>query len=77
VSADTDLDGLENGREYLLGTDLLNPDSNGNGVLDGGDDDSGLSPTNPDVDADNAPNWIEVLNGTDRSGRIPMASRPR
>ena len=63
--ADADADGLETWREYFLGTDPLNRDSNGNGILDGLDEDGGMSATNPDVDADGVPNWIERVNGTD------------
>ena len=65
LSGDQDLDGLETWREYLLGTDPLNPDTNGNGVMDGLDDRSGANGQNPDVDEDGVPNWIEQKNGTD------------
>ena len=65
LSGDADLDGLETWREYLLGTDPLNRDTNGNGVMDGLDDRSGLDGQNPDVDEDGVPNWVEQLNGTD------------
>jgi alpha-tubulin suppressor-like RCC1 family protein len=63
--SDADLDGLDTWREYLLGTDPLNPDTNGNGILDGVDDRSGLDGQNPDIDEDGVPNWVEQLNGTD------------
>ena len=49
----------------LLGTDPLNRDTNGNGVMDGIDDRSGVDGQNPDVDEDGVPNWAEQLNGTD------------
>ena len=62
---DADDDGLPTWREYYLGTDPLNADTNGNGILDGLDENGGLSATNPDVDADGVPNWIERMNGTD------------
>lgn len=62
---DVDNDGLPAWREYLLGTDPLNPDSNGNGILDGFDDLSGASSADPDSDDDGVPNWIEQRNGTD------------
>jgi alpha-tubulin suppressor-like RCC1 family protein len=65
LSGDQDLDSLETWREYFLGTDPLNPDTNGNGVMDGLDDRSGANGQNPDVDEDGVPNWIEQLNGTD------------
>jgi len=62
---DPDLDTLVTWREYYLGTDPLNADSNGNGILDGHDDASGANAVNPDVDGDGVPNWIERINGTD------------
>ena len=62
---DADADGMATWREYYLGTDPLNPDSNGNGILDGHDEASGASPANPDVDGDGVPNWTERVNGTD------------
>jgi hypothetical protein len=37
ASADDDDDGLTNDEEALLGTDPLNPDSDGDGIIDGGD----------------------------------------
>lgn len=62
---DGDNDGLSAWREYLAGTDPLNPDSNGNGVLDGLDEASGGSAADPDSDDDGVPNWVEQINGTD------------
>lgn len=63
--ADIDQDGLPAWREYLLGTDPLHADTNGNGILDGLDEASGGSGLNPDSDGDGVPNWIEQTNGTD------------
>jgi alpha-tubulin suppressor-like RCC1 family protein len=65
LTGDADADALATWREYYLGTDPLNADTNGNGILDGLDDDGGLSATNPDVDGDGVPNWVERANGTD------------
>ena len=65
LTGDPDGDALATWREYLRGTDPLNPDSNGNGILDGAEETSALNPSNPDVDEDGVPNWIEQLNGTD------------
>ncbi len=65
LTGDPDSDRLVTWREYLLRTDPLNPDSNGNGILDGHDEQSGGSATNPDPDADGVPNWTERANGTD------------
>jgi alpha-tubulin suppressor-like RCC1 family protein len=65
LTTDTDNDGLPAWREYLLGTDPLNADSNGNGILDGLDDASGASGLDPDSDDDGVPNWVEQTNGTD------------
>ncbi len=52
---DTDQDGLTDEFEIRFGYDPNNPDSNGNGVPDGLDDDDG----------DGVPNYIEMLLGTD------------
>jgi alpha-tubulin suppressor-like RCC1 family protein len=65
LSTDADADGLDTWREYLFGTDPLNPDTNGNGVMDGLDDRRGTDALDPDVDGDGVPNWIEEQNGTD------------
>jgi alpha-tubulin suppressor-like RCC1 family protein len=65
LAGDADGDELATWREYLLGTDPLNPDSNGNGVMDGHDDASGASAADPDLDDDGLPNWDERLKGTD------------
>jgi hypothetical protein len=62
---DADFDDLPTWREYLLGSDPLNADSNGNGILDGHDDAAGASAVNPDGDGDGVPNWTERVNGTD------------
>ena len=63
LTTDADHDGLDTWREYLLGTDPLNPDSNDNGVLDGHDERSGADPA--DADSDGVMNWTERQNGTD------------
>jgi alpha-tubulin suppressor-like RCC1 family protein len=65
LATDADKDGLPAWREYLLGTDPLNPDSNGNGILDGHDEATGASGADYDSDDDGVPNWIEQKNGTD------------
>lgn len=66
MTLDSDADGLPNWREYLAGTDPLNPDSNGNGVVDGVEEGSGAAdPANPDTDGDGVANWVEVSAGTD------------
>lgn len=66
LTADTDADGLTNWREYLLGTDPLNRDTNGNGVADGIEASNGSSDAgNPDTDGDGVANWVEIARGTD------------
>jgi alpha-tubulin suppressor-like RCC1 family protein len=65
LAGDQDGDDLATWREYLLGTDPLNPDTNGNGVLDGHDDATGANGLDPDSDDDGVPNWVEQKNGTD------------
>jgi hypothetical protein len=64
LAGDQDGDDLVTWREYLRGTDPLNPDTNGNGVLDGHDDVTG-DPLDPDSDDDGVPNWLEQKHGTD------------
>jgi hypothetical protein len=65
LTTDADQDGLETWREYLLGTDPLNPDSNDNGVLDGVEMRQGADPADADSDDDGVMNWTERQNGTD------------
>ena len=70
--ADTDNDGLNDGYERTFGLDPLDADEDGNGVLDGNDDDDqdGLSnvseqsvqtdPFNPDTDGDSLSDGLEI-----------------
>lgn len=62
---DPDEDGLITIREYLIGTDPLNADTNRDDLRDGTADAAGISPTNPDTDGDGAANWVEIAQGTD------------
>ncbi|HET7294697.1 MAG TPA: chitobiase/beta-hexosaminidase C-terminal domain-containing protein [Vicinamibacteria bacterium] len=62
---DSDADGLFNYAEFLAGTDPLNPDTNGDGILDGPQVESGQSATNTDHDGDGVSNAQERTNGTD------------
>jgi alpha-tubulin suppressor-like RCC1 family protein len=65
LTTDPDGDGLPVWREYLLGTDPLNADTNGNGVPDGADASTGSAAANPDVDGDGL-SWVqEAARGTD------------
>ena len=66
LTEDPDHDSLMTWREYLLGTDPLNADTNGNGITDGVEASHGTSDAaNPDTDGDGAPNWVEIAHGTD------------
>jgi hypothetical protein len=65
LAADPDGDHLTTWREYLLGTDPLNADTNGDGIPDDVQADSGTPGAQPDADGDGVPNWIEQQRGTD------------
>jgi alpha-tubulin suppressor-like RCC1 family protein len=65
LSADSDGDGLTNAEEYALGSDPRNPDTNGDGVLDGAANQAGISLTNLDMDGDGVSNADERTRGTD------------
>lgn len=66
LAGDADNDGLITWREYLLGTDPLNRDTNGNGINDGTEASSGAADGgNPDTDGDGLANWVEVARGLD------------
>lgn len=72
--ADDDSDGSINSEELARGTDLKNPDTDGDGLLDGvetgtgayaGPDDTGTSPLIDDTDSDGVLDGLEVALGTD------------
>jgi len=66
---DEDGDGLTNGEEVILGTDIFDPDSDDDGMNDGWEVDNGLLPLTPDADADDdadgLTNGDEYRLGTD------------
>jgi alpha-tubulin suppressor-like RCC1 family protein len=62
---DPDGDGLSTAREWELGTDPFDADTNDDGIPDGASVALGLSPTNPDQDADGVLNGVERARGTD------------
>jgi alpha-tubulin suppressor-like RCC1 family protein len=62
---DADGDGLSTFREYALGSDPLDPDTNDDGVSDGIAVALGRSATSPDADADGLGNVAELAAGTD------------
>ena len=65
AQSDADGDGLGYSDEIVYGTDPQNPDTNGDGVLDGAAVDSGISPTLEDMDGDGLTNVEEAAIGTD------------
>lgn len=62
---DPDEDRLPTWREYLAGTDPLNPDTNGTGVGDFALVTASAGAPNTDSDGDGVPNAVEVARGTD------------
>ena len=67
---DTDRDGLSNYREWTLGTALVNPDTDGDGLPDGWEVAHNLDPRDPsdglsDHDNDGMPNGWEYRHGLD------------
>lgn len=67
---DSDNDGLSDADEAFWGTDPFNPDTDGDGLLDGTEVDLYLSgscvhPLNPDSDGDSILDGVEVAMGTD------------
>ncbi len=68
---DWDNDGLTNLEEARAGADPNNPDSDGDGLLDGWEFEHGFDPLsaddiNADSDSDGLPDWWEVQYGLDR-----------
>ncbi|MEZ5537270.1 MAG: hypothetical protein R3F02_16795 [Thiolinea sp.] len=59
-SFDDDLDGLKNGEEKALGSDLYNPDTDGDGIIDGMEVPDPANPLNTDGDA-----LLNVLDNDD------------
>ena len=64
LSSDRDKDGLSVFDEILNGTDPANPDTNGDGILDGAAVASGLSAVSTDTDGDGLTNTQEAAKGT-------------
>lgn len=62
---DSDQDGLRNHRELALRLDLLNADTNGDGIPDGAQVGAGQDARDPDMDDDGVSNATERANGTD------------
>jgi len=65
LTDDPDHDGLPTWLELRLGSDPLNPDTNGDGIPDGTAYAMGISLTDPDMDHDGLDNWTERRIGTD------------
>jgi outer membrane protein OmpA-like peptidoglycan-associated protein len=77
--ADFDDDGLDDGDETALGTDLTNPDTDGDGLLDGLEADRAdgafTNPLLPDTDEDGL---LDGAEDADRDGAVgPTESDPR
>lgn len=69
IQKDTDKDGLTDEQEKKLGTDLNNPDTDGDGLNDGAEVNIwGTDPLNKDTDGDGFTDGQEVLNGFNPKG---------
>lgn len=84
-TADSDSDGLSNGREYALGTEPLNRDSDWDGMPDGWEVTHGLNPIVADgafdSDGDGRLNAVEFALGSnpkqqDAPARVPTSVEP-
>jgi hypothetical protein len=62
---DSDLDGLTDGQEDVLGTDPEDPDSDNDGIVDGLEIELGTDPLDENTDDDNADDYAEIVAGTD------------
>jgi hypothetical protein len=66
AAEDPDHDGLTNLQEFMLGTNPINPDTDGDGLTDGAEVNVyHTNPLLPDTDGDKIPDGIEVQTGTD------------
>ena len=75
VGSDRDRDGMSDVAEARMGTDPNNPDTDGDGLLDGEEDNNGngiwdvdeheSNPLDPDTDGDGLNDGLEVRYGTD------------
>jgi len=86
-SQDADSDGLTNVQEYTRGTNPRNPDSDGDGAMDGVETGTGIwvsasnrgtNPLNPDSDGDGLKDGVESNTGTfvdaTNTGTSPLAA---
>jgi hypothetical protein len=65
-TGDSDVDGLKDTEEAILGTDPNNPDSDGDGINDGDEVAAGTNPLSPpDADGDGLLDTVEATLGTD------------
>src|SRR5262249_11654589 len=64
LTQDPDQDGLTTWEEYLIGTDPLNPNTNGDGIPECSERPNSAR-LDPDPDHDGVPSWVERVWGTD------------
>lgn len=62
---DWDKDGIPNGQEGPIKTNLQNEDTDGDGICDGDEKALGTNPIEPDTDKDGMLDGYEIMSGTD------------
>ena len=65
MSEDTDIDGISDEEEIIIGTSQFNVDTDSDGMLDGAEYVEGFDPLESDADGDGRLDWLEYAEKTD------------